>query len=155
MSSSQELHNAILSNDHKRIENALQYIREVNAYYYGSKSTPLRHAILQCNPDIVDILLKKGANPNHKLDDGLTAFHYAVRTYGPSIRCNNLTGKLRVLLKLLRAGATVDELIAKDLEAAYYKVEGIYLKDFNTTASLQSARPDTPLQESLGEDLYT
>jgi len=156
MSYSTYLHTAILVNDHKRIQDILSCKRDLNVQYYGQESTPLRHAILQCNADIVEMLLKAGACPNHTLADGLSAFHYAVRTYGQSIRCNNLTGKLRVLLKLLRAGATVDDTIRSDLANAYYTIEGIYLKDVSpSTAWPQSARPGTPLPEPLGEDLYT
>ena len=149
------LHNAILTNDHKRLEEILCKTIDLNKLYYNQQSTPLRHAILQCNPDIVEMLLNHGASPNHTLEDGLSAFHYAVRTYGPSIRCNNLTCKLRVLLKLLRAGASIDESISQELAKAYYSVEGIYLRDSSPTTWSQSVRPGTPLLESLVEDLYT
>jgi hypothetical protein len=179
MAYSQELHNAILANDMPRIERALERVSELNAQYYGSKSTPLRHAILQCNPYIVDMLLSRGACPNHKLEDGLTAFHYAVRMYGPSIRSNNLTMKLRVLLRLLRSNAYIHtkdpqgKTAREELEEANYMIEGIYLKEYipleqsakacalavpleqSAKACSLSARPSTPLPTPLGEDLYT
>jgi hypothetical protein len=165
MAYSQELHNAILANDMPRIEKVLERVRELNCQYYNSKATPLRHAIIQCNPYIVDMLLKRGACPNHKLEDGLTAFHYAVRTYGSTIRSNNLTMKLRVLLRLLRSGAYIHikdpqgKTAREELEEANYTIEGIYLKESipysAPKACSQSARPGTPLQESLEGDLYT
>lgn len=162
MSYSYELHNAILANDMPRIEKALENVRELNCLYYNSKSTPLRHAILQCNPTIVELLLKRGASPNHRLEDGLTAFHYAVRTYGASIRMHNLTMKLRVLLHLLRNGADPDTTDSKgvsarkDLESAQYTIDRMYLVEHcsDPKAFEQPARPGTPLQESLEGGLY-
>lgn len=164
MAYSQELHNAILANDMPRVEQALEHVKDLNAQYYGSRSTPLRHAILQCNPHIVDMLLTKGACPNHKLEDGLTAFHYAVRTYGPLIRNNNLTMKLRVLLRLLRSNAYIHtkdlqgKSVLEELEKANYKVEGIYLKEdvpyTVATASSQSDHPSILLPTPLEEGLY-
>ena len=163
MAHSLELHNAILANDMDRIEKVLPHISNLNLQYTNSNSTPLRHAILQCNPHIASLLMEEGADPNHKLADGLTAFHYAVKTYGTTLRKNNLTMKLRVLLHLLRNGADPDTTDSKgvsarsDLEAAKYIIDRMYLVEHcsDSKAFEQPARPGTPLQESLEGDLYT
>lgn len=72
------LHEAILSGDAQLVRDLIQRGADLNIRN-GSNNTPLALTTFDAgNPEIAEILLNAGANPNIRCEQGMTALHMAV-----------------------------------------------------------------------------
>lgn len=77
---------AAASGELEGVRRAIKLGADVNAVIDRSKRTPLMAAARENQPEIVEFLLKKGANPMLKDADGRIAFHYASEVVESAIR---------------------------------------------------------------------
>ena len=102
-------------NDDKLPERLIEKGADVNLADNKTKKTPLHHAMILCDLDLIELLLEKGANPNAKDCEMITPLHLA---------CRN--GDNKIVKLLIKHGADLvaqDQKIGSEYEPIFWAYE--------------------------------